>query len=67
MKYTYGKIISLVVYNTTSLHKNSTNRIKIEFGPAKGVAFNAIISIPTLKKRESSISFQGDFITSLLI
>ena len=67
MKYTYGKLTDLVVYNTYDFHPNYTKRIQIEFGFGKEVAVNAIIDIPTLKQRKASISFEGNFITSPLL
>ena len=35
MKDAYGKLTSLVMYNTNYFHKNSTNRVQIEFGVRK--------------------------------
>ena len=35
MKYTYGKLTALVVYNTIYFHPNSTKIIKTEFGLGK--------------------------------
>ena len=50
MKYTYGKLTALVVYNTNYFHTNSTKRFQIAFGLGKEVAVNATIGIPTLKQ-----------------
>ena len=67
MKDTYGRLTSLVVYNTNYFHPNSTNIAKIEFFLEKKVAFNEIIGIPTLKQQKDSIIFEGNFITSPLL
>ena len=67
MKYTYGKLTALVVYNTNYFHTNSTTRAQIEFGLGKEVAVNAIIGIPAIKQWKASIRFEGDFITSTVL
>ena len=67
MKDTYGKLTSLVVYNTNYFHKNSTKIIQIGFGLSKKVAVVSIVDIPKLKQWKYSISFDGNFLTSLLL
>ena len=67
MKYTYGNITDLAVYNTKYFHPNSTKIIQIKFGLCKEVAVNAIICIPTLKQLKASISFEGNFNNSPLV
>ena len=67
MKDTYGKLTSLVVYNTNYFHKNSTKRIQIGFGLSKKVAVISIVDIPKLKQWKYSISFDGNFLTSILL
>ena len=62
MKYTYGTITALVVYNTNYYHPNSTKKIQIEFGPTKEFAVNTILGIPTPQKWKASISFEGNFL-----
>ena len=63
MKDTYGKLTSIVVYNTNYFHKHSTKRVHIEFSPEKEVVVNALIIIPTLKHQKASIIFEGNFLT----
>ena len=67
MKDNYGKLTSLVLYNTNFFHQNSTKRVQIEFGLGKEDAVNAIASIPTFKQQKDSISFEVNFLTSTLL
>ena len=50
MKDNFGKLTSLVMFNTNYFYTNFTKRSQIEFGIRKNVAFNAIIYIPKIKK-----------------
>ena len=67
MKDTYGKLTALVVYLNNYFHTNFTKIFQIEFGLGKEFKVNAIIVIPTLKQRKSSISSDGNFLTSPLL
>ena len=67
MKDAYGKLTSLVVYNTNYFHPISTKRVQIKFGLGKKFAVNKIIGIPTLKQCKASIIFECDFLTSPLL
>ena len=67
MKDNYGKLTSLVLYNTNFFHQNFTKRVQIEFGLGEEDAANAIVSIPTFKQQKDSISFEVNFLTSTLL